>query len=220
MLDRRQVQVRTLVVGLVVLIAGLVAASDVLHGKTEELLAATETVISRFPVLGALLFVILAMASAMLFFFSSAILFPFGVNAWGAVTTLLLLWLGWLLGGIASYLVGRFLGRSVTVRLVGEARVRSLEARLRGHARFVHILFLQLTLPSEIPGYVLGTLRYPFRPYVGALAIAEVPYALGTAYLGVSFLERKAGPLLLIGICGLALAAIAYLVQKKTGASA
>ena len=35
------------------------------------------------------------------------------------------------------------------------------------------ILLLQLAVPSEIPGYVLGSLRYRFPAYFLALALAE-----------------------------------------------
>lgn len=117
------------------------------------------------------------------------------------------------------FFVGRYLGRPVTAKLVGTARVDSLEAQLRGHARFVHILFFQLTLPSEIPGYVLGTLRYPFWPYLGALAIAEIPFALATAFLGISFLERKTGWLITLGIGGLVISGIAFHYYQRKSTS-
>ena len=47
-------------------LVGLIAASDALHSRTEEILAACEAIIADFPRLGMLLFVLLAMASAML----------------------------------------------------------------------------------------------------------------------------------------------------------
>jgi uncharacterized membrane protein YdjX (TVP38/TMEM64 family) len=38
-----------------------------------------------------------------------------------------------------------------------------------------------------------------------ALAVAEVPYALGAVYLGVSFLEGKVPALMMVGIAGVLL---------------
>lgn len=52
------------------------AASDALHAKSEEVIVFAEVVISRAPLLGMQLFVLLAMLSAMMAFFSSAILVP------------------------------------------------------------------------------------------------------------------------------------------------
>ena len=46
----------------------------------------------------------------------------------------------------------------------------------------------------------------PERAYVlAALAMVEVPYALGAVYLGVSFLERNLPALLSLGLAGIAL---------------
>ena len=63
--------------------------------------------------LGKLVFVLVSALSAMLAFFSSAVVVPVAVYAWGNATTLALLWGAWLLGGIGSYVVGRTLGRRV-----------------------------------------------------------------------------------------------------------
>ena len=141
----------------------------------------------------------MALVSAMLAFFSSAVLTPIGVYAWGAFETFLLLWSGWLLGGMLSFFIGRYLGRSVVAVLLGESRLANWEAQVGSHTRFFHILLIQAALPSEIPGYVLGTLRYRFAVYVAALAIAELPYALGTVILGESFLR---GETILFGVIG------------------
>ncbi|HEX7809980.1 MAG TPA: hypothetical protein VF608_14685, partial [Thermoanaerobaculia bacterium] len=59
-------------------------------------------------------------------------------------------------------------------------------------------------VPSEIPGYVLGLARCRFRTFVTAMAIGELPFAIGAVYLGESFLERNYALLLAIGITGIA----------------
>ena len=97
-----------LFISVIIIVAGFIAGSDALHTKSEEILAASEAIISRFPLLGMLLFILLAMVSAMLAFFSSAILVPIGVYAWGSITCFLLLWIGWLLGGVASFGIGHY----------------------------------------------------------------------------------------------------------------
>lgn len=198
--SRHAVRRHLVIAGSIVIVAGLVAASDALHARSEDILALAKDWIGAHPVAGIGLFVGLALISAMLAFFSSAVLVPVGVYTWGGVSCTALLWAGWLLGGMLSFAMGRYFGRPVAERLVGNARIESIETSLGRHAGFRHVLLFQLTVPSEIPGYVLGTLRYRFAAYVAALALAELPYAIGTVYLGSFFLERQALALILLGI--------------------
>jgi uncharacterized membrane protein YdjX (TVP38/TMEM64 family) len=192
MIIRAYLQRHILIVGIFIVVVGLVAASDTLHHRTADIIVWTEGVISQAPVAGMALFVLLAMISAMVAFFSSAIFVPIAIYAWGKGSAFILLWLGWLLGGILSYCVGRFLGRSVASMIVDEKKIDGWERELGARARFIHI-------PSEIPGYVLGILRYSFPLYLTALSITELPYALATVYLGESFLEGESSVFILLG---------------------
>jgi uncharacterized membrane protein YdjX (TVP38/TMEM64 family) len=185
--------------GILILVVGLVATSDTLHGQVERLIRWAETLIAESPRLGMLVFVLLAMLSSMLAFFSSALLAPVAIYAWGGLGCMALLWLGWLLGGIASFCIGRFLGHSVAVTLLGEKKITGWRRELGERARFIHVLAFQAMVPSEIPGYVLGTLRYRFRTYLAALAITEIPYAAAVVFLGESFIQREANTFLFLG---------------------
>jgi uncharacterized membrane protein YdjX (TVP38/TMEM64 family) len=87
-------------------------------------------------------------------------------------------------------------------------------------APFGFILLLQLALPSEVPGYLLGLMRYDFWRYVVALALAELPYAVVTVYLGAGFIERRIYLLIGVGIAvavfaGLALHALHRQLTKR-----
>lgn len=200
---------------MLIIIAGLVAGTETLLDKSHEIIKLAESAITGYPVLGKLLFVLLAMVSAMLAFFSSAILTPIGVYAWGPVNTFVLLWIGWLLGGMTAFLVGRYLGRSAVSILLGESRLSSWETQMGRHTKFIHILLFQAAVPSEIPGYVLGILRYRFVLYLAALAITELPYALGTVYLGESFLKGESVLLVGIGAGIILLSVIAFQVLRR-----
>jgi hypothetical protein len=83
---------RAAVVLTVVLLAGLVAWSAGLHQQIVRLVELSEPVIARHPAGGAFLFVGLAALSAVLVFFSSILIVPFGVHVWGEVGCFLLLW--------------------------------------------------------------------------------------------------------------------------------
>jgi uncharacterized membrane protein YdjX (TVP38/TMEM64 family) len=187
-------------VGLLITLAGLIAASDTLHDKADALIVWAEHLIALNPHLGMAAFVLIAMLSAMLAFFSSAVFVPVAVYTWGVGVTLILLWVGWLLGGVVSFCIGRFLGRRVAAILIGEEKIAGWQSQLTQRSRFVHILLFQAVVPSEIPGYVLGILRYRFSLYLAALAITELPYVLGVIYLGESFLRGEGTIIIVLGI--------------------
>lgn len=133
------------VAGITVLLAlaTIVMVSNTLHAFVHGLIVAIEPIIVEHPVVGTVLFVLAAAASAMLAFFSSALVVPVGVQAWGQATTLLLLWTGWFLGGIAGYTVARWLGRPVVRAMIGAERIEHYQALVTRHAPFPVILLLQ-----------------------------------------------------------------------------
>jgi uncharacterized membrane protein YdjX (TVP38/TMEM64 family) len=212
---RRNLQRHLVSIGLLIFLAGLFAASDTLHGKTEAIVVWTENLISQAPLLGMLAFLSLAMLSAMVAFFSSALLAPIAIYAWGKAGCLALLWCGWFLGGVASYCVGRYLGRSVAATIVGSDKIAAWENQVSEHTRFVHILFFQAIVPSEIPGYILGVLRYRMALYLVALGITELPYAIATVYLGDSFLKGEGRVFFLLGIGAIVLAAFVVQIHRR-----
>ncbi|HUO84171.1 MAG TPA: VTT domain-containing protein [Thermoanaerobaculia bacterium] len=203
----------TLAVTIVFLV--LAASSDLVHLWISEGTSFAEQVIRRHPWWGLALFLLFSALSAMLLFFSSAVLVPVGIQAWGELGTFALLWLGWLLGGMAAYGVGRFLGRRVVQWIVPADKLERYSSRISRRARLPAVILFQLALPSEIPGYVLGILRYRFWKYLAALGIAELPFAVGAVYLGRSFLERDYLALVGVGAAGLLLMALAVILWQK-----
>lgn len=201
----------------VLLCAGLamVASSDALYSGLLRLLTSTEAIITTHPVSGILLFVFLAALSAMLAFVSTAVITPVAVHTWGEPLSMLFLWSGWTLGGVCAYSVGRFLGRRAVTSLTSGAALARWEDRISTKAPFGLVLLFQLALPSEVPGYVLGLLRYRFAKYVLALALAELPYAITTIYLGASFLERRTLTFLVLGISVALFSVLAFHTLQK-----
>ena len=184
--------------------AALLLSLDPVYEGLQRLLVDAEPVIAAHPLLGALLFVLLAAVSAVLAFFSSALLVPAAIYAWGPWVTGALLWIGWWLGGLFAYTVGSMLRGS------GAAAVPPrIAAYLPASSQALHfplVLLWQLVLPSEIPGYVCGWLGVPRRTYLAAVAVAELPYAVGAVLLGESVVERRTGWLLVLGVLAALLA--------------
>jgi uncharacterized membrane protein YdjX (TVP38/TMEM64 family) len=180
------------------------------HDWMMELFAATERLIHQHPAWGIAAFVLLAAISAMLAFVSSAILIPVAIYTWGPAICALLLWIGWFLGGLFAYAIGRYLGRPVVERIVPRGSLSHYEERARSGRGLVGIVLLQLAIPSDVAGYAFGLIRCPFPAFVAALAVAEIPFALGAVYLGVSFLQRRLLPLLALGAAGALLSVVAF----------
>jgi uncharacterized membrane protein YdjX (TVP38/TMEM64 family) len=206
----RQHRRRILVLVAMILAITLIAAIEPLHRAVRSLIELAEPIIQQHAFAGAVVFVLLSALSAMVVFFSTAIITPIAVNAFGPVTALLLLWLGWILGGVAAYAIGRFFGRNVVTWFVEPERILDYERRAGGLVTFGHVLLFQLAVPSEIPGYVLGLAGCRFRTFIAAMALGELPFAIGAVYLGESFLNRNYMLLFAIGIAGAALSWAAF----------
>jgi uncharacterized membrane protein YdjX (TVP38/TMEM64 family) len=202
---------------LVLLAMGLaaLATSRVLHAALIEVLAASDAIIATHPVLGAMLFVAFAALSAMLAFASVGIILPVAVYTWGEPLSILLLWIGWILGGAFSFLIGRYLGRPVVQWLTAESLLTRLERHLGPSTPFSLVLLFQFALPSEIPGYVLGLVRYSFVKYLLALGLVELLYAVLMVEMGAGFVERRAGTVLFLGITAALLSVTAFGVLRR-----
>jgi uncharacterized membrane protein YdjX (TVP38/TMEM64 family) len=199
---------RVVLLVLLCAVLALLASSDDLYSALVGVLDAAAKLIDERPVVGAVLFVVLSGLSAMLAFFSSSVLVPVALYAWGKVACMLLLWVGWMLGGAATYGIGRYLGRPVVEALLPAGTLERYERRIPERPPFGFLVLLQLAMPSEVPGYLLGLLRVPFRRYLAALVLAEAPYAVGTVFLGSSFLDRRLPLLIGLGAAGALLMAV------------
>jgi uncharacterized membrane protein YdjX (TVP38/TMEM64 family) len=196
---------RVALVVMVLFLAGIAASSSDLHHRIVHLIEASEPLITDHPVAGAFLFIGLAALSAVLVFFSSVVLVPFGVHAYGEAACFLLLWTGWFLGGALAYAIGRGVGWPLARWFLSPRVAAEYRARLPASRPFLTVLLLQLALPSEAAGYLCGLLRVPPLAYLGAVAVAELPYALGTVMLGTAFFEREYLALLSLAAAGLLL---------------
>lgn len=176
----------------------LIASFDQLHGLILTALQYVEPLIRERPIAGAVAFILFSAASAMLMFVSAGMVVPVGVYAWGEPVTILLLWTGWILGGIIAYNLAFHLGRPVIQALSLTQHLARYENLVSSRASFGTVVLFQMGVPSEVPGYLLGLARYPFWKFIAAMALAELPYAIATVYLGSSFIEQRI--FLLVGV--------------------
>ncbi len=213
---------RLTALGVLTVLAATIVLIGPLHRWLLGVFATVEALMQRHPSMGMLAFVGLAALSAMLAFLSSTVLIPAAIQVWGPATSAALLWTGWLLGGVAAYGVGRYLGRPVAEVLVARRTLARYEGWVRSKVSLARALLFQLAVPSDAAGYVFGLTRYPLRWFTIGLALAEIPYALGAVFLGASFLQRRLVPLVSLGLIGallswLALRAIHRSSQPVSG---
>jgi uncharacterized membrane protein YdjX (TVP38/TMEM64 family) len=206
---------RAVAVVLICASVALLLSVDAVYAVLQRALLAAEPLIAGHPYLGVVAFVLLAALSAVLAFFSSALLLPAAVYAWGSTVTFGLLWLGWLLGGVCTYALGRGLrgppGRASKTSSQFDFYVQ----RAPGEVTFAFVLLLYLALPSELPGYLCGYLRVRLRTYFAALALAELPYAVGAVLLGAGVVHRDVGVLVSFGLIGAALSLYALRILHR-----
>jgi len=193
----------------------LLLSVDAVYESLQRALSAAEPLIAGHPYLGAVVFVLLAAISAILAFFSSALLLPAAVFAWGNTVTFGLLWLGWLLGGICTYALGRAMRRPGRKASRTSSKFDFYLQRVPGEVTFALVLLLYLALPSEIPGYLCGYLGVRFRSYIAALALAELPYAVGAVLLGEGVVNRQISWLVAFGLIGAGLSLYALRVLHR-----
>lgn len=182
----------------------MAALALITYGLRDELLAMVMWVgetIREAPVLGAIIFFFASACSVLFLFLSSALLVPSAVMVWGKWLTFLLLSAGWLFGWIVAYAIGRFFrDRAVFKKKLSEQRFNN-SSLLSGELPFSFVLIVVYSLPAEIVGYALGAVRYPFRYFLLALALVEIPFAFLIVFIGESFVRENVG--LFIGLMAL-----------------
>lgn len=144
------------------------------------------------PLAAVVFFVGLGAASATLSPLSSIPLVPPAILIWGQGITFALLLLGWLLGGVITYLIGSYGVNPVIRKFIDvDGKMAYYESRIPRRAAFWLVLLFRLALPAEIPGYVLGGLRYDFPKYITATFLSELVFAVGAIYGGQAVIDKQ-----------------------------
>ena len=203
-------------IGLVAVISLLFALpfSATFKNAVAEAIAWAESVMSAHPVVGAAVFFLFAAISAMLAFTSSVVLVPPANLVWGKLITFLLLWGGWIAGAIAAFGIGN-VARPLLVRLGYQNKLSKYQQFVSRRMKFWTTILFCIAVPSEIPGYVLGGLRYPFLKFLGAIAIAESIYAFGIVIAGQNLVTAKPVPLIVAIATLIIIATTARLLLQK-----
>ena len=174
---------------LLLLIVGMFSSSYFLHGVFENSVTHAEFYADRNPIVAGGIFVGLAAMSVVFGPFTSVFLIPAAVAIWGAVATFFLLLLGWVIGGIIAYGLGRFLGYPLVSRIVSKEKTDEMAHVVSSRATFALALVFRLIMPAET-GYIFGLIRYNFLRYCIVMFIAELPFAFFGVWVSDAFVDQ------------------------------
>ncbi|HWN07842.1 MAG TPA: VTT domain-containing protein [Pyrinomonadaceae bacterium] len=192
--------------GAIVLLVTLLLYSAAFKNFIDKATEWAQIVMNAHPVMGALVFFLFAAISAMVAFTSSVVLVPPAILVWGKLISFLLLWGGWIAGAMAAFGIGN-VARPLLVRLGYQERLDEYQQFVSKRMKFWTVVLFCIAVPSEIPGYLFGGLRYPFLKFLGAIAIAEAIYAFGIVIAGQNLTAARPFPLLLIVVTLIIIAA-------------
>jgi uncharacterized membrane protein YdjX (TVP38/TMEM64 family) len=137
-------------------------------------------------------FIGLGALSTMLSSFSSAPLVPIAVIVWGPAPAALYLLSGWMIGDVLSYIIGYFAGNPILKKFVRlDAKIDYYRKKIPPNAQFKLVFFFIMSMPSEVPNYTLGTLRYNFLKYFLTITLGELIFAFVTAYAGQALVQKN-----------------------------
>ncbi|MFZ2299726.1 MAG: VTT domain-containing protein [Candidatus Moraniibacteriota bacterium] len=193
-------------------------ASDRVVAVLYDAIFWVENLIHTQPLLGAASFVLLSALSAILAFASSIPLVPSAILVWGMPLTFFLLLSGWVFGSIITYWVGVWFARPTLAFLITEEKLVRYEKLASAKTRFWMILVFCLAVPSEIPGLILGAMRYSFAKFIAAVILAETVYAFGSVLIAQNILDKEifsTGGIILFLIAVVTLAAALTRLQYK-----
>jgi len=121
---------------------------------------------------------------------------------YGFALALPIMVLAWLGSALATYAIGRYAGRSLLHRLVGERRLAAAEATvLRGGAPVLLAARLVPVVPFSLTGYVAGAARVPLWRFAWTTVIGFLPLTLVFVLLGSRLQELSlSDPLLYLAL--------------------
>ena len=204
------------IISVIVILIAIFWSSTTVENYVQSIIGSLANYMDGGSWMSVIIFVALAVLSVMLVSFSSIWLVPVAMTLWGNLPTLVMLLLSWILGGIFSYLIGKYMGYPIVRKIVSEEKINNYSGIFsQARESFSLIILSRFVLPSEIPGYLLGIVRYPFFKYLLATALSEIPYAFVVVYFIEAILRKNTTTFLVLGTLWLGFAFFAVRIYKK-----
>lgn len=164
-----------------VVVGVLFGYSSMLQGEFYQIVEFFKELVARDERTAMMVFVLLSALTALISPLTNIPLVPFAVALWGSELTVVLILLGWLLGDIVAYIIGRYLGYATISYIFSREHIDGWSGVVKKHTNFTRALFARFVFPAEL-GYAFGIIKYNFSHYLAITFLAELPFALVSAY--------------------------------------
>lgn len=106
-------------------------------------------------------------------------------NIWGPMLAFLLTVLGWALGSLIAFGIGRKYGVPLFKNIISLEKLARIEKLIPEKNIFLGIIILRIVIPVDLLSYVLGIFtRIKWKTYALATLIGIIPAAFLLAYVG------------------------------------
>lgn len=164
--------------------------SDTLHSVAEE-----------HRLLGAVLFAGIMFSTTVIAPLTSLPMVPMVAVFLGPFTTGVACFIGWTLGAVVAFLIGRHLGQPFVAKYIGLEHIKKYEKYIDLETGFMLIVVLRMLLPVDILSYALGLVStVSLRIYVLATMIGIFWFSFAFAYGGKALVDHDYVLLSSIGV--------------------
>lgn len=134
---------------------------------------------------GMIIYVLLMIVETVLAPLTALPIIAIAANIWGPILTALLSILGWAVGSLISFWIGREYGFPIVKHLISEKKIKKIESLIPERNIFLGVVLLRIAIPVDILSYVLGMFtRIKWRTYTLATIIGITPLAFLFAFIG------------------------------------
>ena len=136
-------------------------------------------------VFGMVAYAVIAVIATVAAPISAAPLIPIAANVWGVAATAALSILGWTIGSLIAFAIGRRYGLPLAQKFISAHNLENLNKHIPQERIFWSVVLLRIMIPVDLLSYALGIFGVlGWRRYTLATIIGITPFAFIFAYLG------------------------------------
>ena len=141
--------------------------------------------VERGGVFGMIAYVVIAIIATVAAPISAGPLIPIAANAWGVAFTAILSILGWTIGSLIAFAIGRKYGLPLAQKFLSVRKLEKIHKHIPQERIFWSVVLLRVMIPVDLLSYALGIFGVlDWRRYTLATIIGISPFAFIFAYLG------------------------------------
>src|SRR3989344_5325913 len=130
-------------------------------------------------------YVVIAVIATVAAPISAAPLIPIAAHAWGGVIKAILSILGWTVGSLVAFALGRRDGLPFAQKFISAHNLEKIHKHIPQERIFWSVVLLRIMIPVDLLSYALGIFGVlGWKKYTLATIIGITPFAFIFAYLG------------------------------------